>query len=187
MSPLKGFRESRRTVTHSFRCGLISFVPPGGTCVPRSGTRKLHRSPENQAGPVTNITRPRLRTSAHNRAICVTLKGVLRLGSTVYPQLPLWAKSVSSRRAGLASCASRTRNLNRSPENQAGLVIDITCRRLRTLAHNRAICVTPEGVLRTKRTVTHSFRCGLISFVPPGGTSFLRGAGLASCAAGLAT
>ncbi len=182
----KGVPRVGRTVTHSFRCGLITFVPPGGTCLPRSGTNKLHRIPENQAGRVTNITRPRLRTSAHNRAICITLKGVLRLGRTFTHSFRCGLISFVPR-AGLASCAGRTRNLNRSPENQAGLVIDITCRRLRTLAHNRAICVTPEGVLRTKRTVTHSFRCGLISFVPPGGTSFLRGAGLASCAAGLAT
>ena len=35
----RGAQETQRTFTHSFRCGLISFVPPGGTCLPRSRTR----------------------------------------------------------------------------------------------------------------------------------------------------
>ena len=44
VSPLKGLSNKIDTYPHSFRCGLNSFVP-------RGGTHSLHLSAENRLSP----------------------------------------------------------------------------------------------------------------------------------------
>jgi len=99
VSPPKGGSNYFLAVsfTQRFRAGLISFVP-------RGGTHSLHRNPENQAGSVMDITRPRLRTPSGLRANRRSLDSSLpsSVGMTIKKQVPFDKLRAGSRLASLA-------------------------------------------------------------------------------------